>query len=119
MQSSDRLLQRYSGGMQFLYKGWLSAVLTVPVLFVIAPYIDLLGYHLSVHPSIYHWRSVLHTICNDVAPTAEVSSFNLLKPTGYVMHHQFNIQQLYALPTVCLCVLYLSENKQRLVPLTA
>jgi hypothetical protein len=23
---------------------------------------------------------------------------NLLKPTGYVMHQQFNIQQLYALP---------------------
>jgi len=45
--------------------------------------------------------------------------FNLLKPTGYVMHHQFNIQQLYALPTLYLCVLYLSENKQRLVPLTA
>jgi len=31
------------------------------------------------------------------------------------MHHQFNIQQLYALPTLYLCVLYLSENKQRLV----
>ena len=44
---------------------------------------------------------------------------NLLKPTGYVMHHQFNIQQLYVLPTLYLCVLYLSENKQRLVPLTA
>jgi len=44
---------------------------------------------------------------------------NLLKPTGYVMHQQFNIQQLYALPTPYLCVLYLSENKQRLVPLTA
>ena len=44
---------------------------------------------------------------------------NLLKPTGYVMHHQFNIQQLYALPTPYLYVLYLSENKQRLVPLTA
>jgi len=29
------------------------------------------------------------------------------------------IQQLYALPTLYLCVLYLSENKQRLVPLTA
>ena len=43
----------------------------------------------------------------------------LLKPTGHVMHQQFNIQQLYALPTVYLCVLYLSENKQRLVPLTA
>ena len=42
-----------------------------------------------------------------------------LKSTGCVMHHQFNIQQLYALPTLYLCVLYLSENKQRLVPLTA
>jgi hypothetical protein len=42
---------------------------------------------------------------------------NLLKPTGYVMHQQFNIQQLYALPTLYLCALYLSENKQRLVPL--
>ena len=39
--------------------------------------------------------------------------FNLLKPTDHVMH------QLYALPTLYLCVLYLSENKQRLVPLTA
>jgi len=45
--------------------------------------------------------------------------FNLLKLTGHVMHHQFNIQQLYVLPTLSLCVLYLSENKQRLVPLTA
>ena len=44
---------------------------------------------------------------------------NLLKPTGYVMHQQFNIQQLYALSTLYLCVLYLSQNKQRLVPLTA
>ena len=43
----------------------------------------------------------------------------LLNPTGYVMHQQFNIQQLYVLPTLYLCVLYLSENKQRLVPLTA
>ena len=41
------------------------------------------------------------------------------KPTGHVMHQQFNIQQLYVLPTLHLCVLYLSENKQRLVPLTA
>ena len=46
-------------------------------------------------------------------------NFNLLKPTGYVMHQQLNIQQLYALPTLYVCVLYLSENKQRLVPLTA
>ena len=46
-------------------------------------------------------------------------SINLLKPIGYMMHQQFTIQQLYALPTRYLCVLYLSENKQRLVPLTA
>jgi len=45
-------------------------------------------------------------------------SFNLLTPTGHMMHQQFNIQQLYALPTLYLCVLYLCENKQRLVPLT-
>jgi len=38
---------------------------------------------------------------------------NLLKPTCYVMHHhQFNIQQLYALHILYLCVLYLSEIKQ-------
>jgi hypothetical protein len=46
-------------------------------------------------------------------------NINLLKPTGHVMHQQFNIQQLYVLSTLYLCVLYLSENKQRLVPLTA
>jgi hypothetical protein len=44
---------------------------------------------------------------------------NLLNSTCYMMHQQFNIQQLYALPTLYLCVLYLYENKQRLVPLTA
>jgi hypothetical protein len=40
------------------------------------------------------------------------SAFKGLKPTGHVMHHQFNIQQLYALPTLYLCVLYLSENSE-------
>ena len=48
-----------------------------------------------------------------------LSAFNLLKPTGHVVHQQFNIQQLYVLPTLYLCVLYLFENKQLLVPLTA
>jgi len=33
--------------------------------------------------------------------------FNLLRPTGYVMHQQANIQQLYILHTLYLCV----ENK--------
>ena len=42
-----------------------------------------------------------------------------VKPAGHVMHQQFNIQQLYALSTLYLCFLYISENKQRLVPLTA
>ena len=50
---------------------------------------------------------------------SEDRRFNLLKFTGHVTHQQFNIQQLYVLPTLYLCVLYLSENKQRLVPRTA
>jgi len=34
--------------------------------------------------------------------------FNLLKPTGYEMHHQFNIQQLYALHhTVFMCFVFI------------
>jgi len=42
------------------------------------------------------------------------TDFNLLKPTGHVTHQQFNIQQLYALPTLYLCVLYLSETNSDL-----
>jgi hypothetical protein len=42
-------------------------------------------------------------------------NINPLKPTGYVMHHQqFNIQQLYALPTLYLCVSYLPEKNSDL-----
>jgi hypothetical protein len=36
-----------------------------------------------------------------------------------MMHQQVNIQQLYVLPILYLCVLYFSEKKQQLVPLTA
>jgi hypothetical protein len=34
---------------------------------------------------------------------------NLLKPTGHVMHQQFNIQQLYVLPphTVFMCFVFI------------
>ena len=39
---------------------------------------------------------------------------NLLNPTCYMMHQQFNIQQLYALPTLYLCVLCLSEKNSDL-----
>ena len=64
---------------------------------------------------------VAANIFNLLKPTGHLmhQQFNLLNPTGYVMHQQFNIQQLYVLPILYLCVLYLSENKQRLVPLTA
>ena len=32
---------------------------------------------------------------------------NLLNPTGHVMYQQFNIQQLYVLPTHCIYVFYI------------
>jgi len=35
---------------------------------------------------------------------------NLLKPTGHVMHQQFNIQQLYVLPTLYLCFVFIWEQ---------
>ena len=39
------------------------------------------------------------------------SCFNLLKTTGHVMHKQFNIQQLYALPhTVFMCFVFIWEK---------
>jgi len=45
---------------------------------------------------------------------------NILKPSGYYMYRQFNIQQFCFLPhTVYLCVLCGSQNKQRLFPYTA
>ena len=31
---------------------------------------------------------------------------------------RFNIQQMYALPTLNICVLYLTKDKHRLVPIT-
>jgi hypothetical protein len=37
-------------------------------------------------------------------------SINLLKSTVCVMHHQFHIQQFYVLPTLYLCVLYVSKQ---------
>ena len=65
------------------------------------------------------FRPLIQFIVSDYFTLYYVAKINRLKPTGYVMHQQFNIQQLYVLPTLYLCVLYLSENKQRLVPLTA
>ena len=53
----------------------------------------------------------MHTIDNHkkfVCTTNQKMLINLLNPTGYVMHQQFNIQQLYALPhTVFMCFVFI------------
>jgi len=43
-------------------------------------------------------------------------SFILLKTTSFV-HLQFNVQQLHALPTMYLCVLYLSKKNSDFYPI--
>ena len=63
-----------------------------------------------------HYELSMHQI---LPKSSNAISYNLLKPNVYVMHQQFNIQQLYVLPTLYCCVLYSSKNKQRLVPLTS
>ena len=88
----------------------------VDVVFVLYSYSFLIGeievvFGRNIFPS-------LHLHCCDTANTTGMNQLNLLKRTGYMMHQQLNIQQLYVLPTLYLCVLCLSENKQRLVPLT-
>ena len=35
---------------------------------------------------------------------------NLLKPTGHVMHQRYNIQQLYVLPTLFMCFVFIWEQ---------
>ena len=82
-------------------------------------------YKMNLNCALNRWNTILYAdplqkkLPTWYSSVWNMDSFNLLKPTGHVMHHQFNIQRLYALPTLYLCVLYLSENKQRLVPLTA
>jgi len=48
----------------------------------------------------------------------KIKHSNLSKPAGYVIHQQFNIKKRYTLPLLCLCVLFLSQDQLRLVPLT-
>ena len=62
---------------------------------------------------VQHFTSGIHR------PNCRLLNIKISNPTGYYVNHQFNSRQLYALPTLYLCVLYLSENKQRPVPLTA
>ena len=74
-----------------------------------------------------------HVIMTNVTRTVSVSEctficiysavyIGIILGAHYILHIsriRVSIQQLYALPTLYLCVLYLSENKQRLVSLTA
>jgi hypothetical protein len=63
--------------------------------------------YINICPEIsgfeFNWKITLQKIpelCNILLKTdiiwvhLQIFLFNLLKPTGYVMHHQFNIQQL-------------------------
>ena len=77
------------------------------------PAVWYVGVNVSEQPTVSIFR------VKQAANSFDKLLLNLLKPTGYVMYQQFNIQQLYVLPTLYLCVLYLSENKQRLVSLTS
>ena len=36
---------------------------------------------------------------------------NPLKPSGYYIYHQFNIQQFYVLPTQCIYVFFVDLRK--------
>ena len=53
-----------------------------------------------------HHRSLQNAARRCTAPLW----LNLLKPTGHVMHQEFNIQQLYVLPTLCWCFLFIWEQ---------
>ena len=61
------------------------------------------------HLAKRHTNDSIETKNNRICPL--LTDFNLLKLTGHVMHQQLNIQQLYALPTLYLCVfIYLRTN---------
>jgi len=82
---------------------------------------------LSQPPKLQTWQAELRcqlcldpaTICMMEGEIICCSNTNPLKLTGHFVYQQFNIKQLYALPTLYFCVLYLSQNKQLLVPFTA
>jgi hypothetical protein len=47
---------------------------------------------------VQHFTSVIHR------PNSRLLNINYLNPIGHYMYHQFNTQQLYALPTLYLRV---------------
>jgi len=50
---------------------------------------------------------------------AKTSCFNPVKPSGYYIYRQFNIQQFYVLPTQCIYVFCVDLRTKRLFPYTA
>jgi hypothetical protein len=111
------------------HRAWTATLATYHRRSAYIPCNKLYLYSRQENTSCFHFLSqlVLCTFCSPqtnelIGMSTNICStkvFNLLKPTGHVMHQQLNIQQLYALPTLYLCVLYITENKQRLVPLTS
>ena len=86
----------------------------VSVSFVVFAFTVYIIYFNNINPFLLTYLSFT---CKD---RYDVPGFvNLLKPTGHVMYRKFNIHESYSFLTQYLCVLYLSENKQRLVPLTS
>ena len=76
-----------------------------------------LGLMNPVHtPTSYFFlRSILNvfplpTLNAELSTSLSTDSLNLLNPTGHVMHQQFNIQQLYVLPTLYLCFVFIWEQ---------
>ena len=68
--------------------------------------IPVLTKHHIVRPCRVGSTSMYLTLPEMTSPSllGKESRLNLLKPTGYVMHQQFNTEQLYVLPTLYLCV---------------
>jgi hypothetical protein len=79
--------------------------------------------------SFFHIAVLIITGCHLSSPSADTGSYSFVDEVAGTLTfksllvtwytNRFNIQQLYALPTPYSCVLYLSENEQRLAPLTA
>ena len=55
--------------------------------------------HLWQVVQIQNMSSLHHFVLGKNTHTYVTNRINLLNSTGYVMHQQFNIQQLYVLPT--------------------
>ena len=50
------------------------------------------------------WTGHLHTHTHIYIYIYIIFMYNPLQPSGHYMHHQFNIQQFYVLPTQCIYV---------------